>query len=131
MMPGMNPRKMQQMMKKMGIQQVEIPATEVIIRQGDKELVITDPQVSKVNMMGQETYQIAGSAREEALDSTPDLSEDDINTVVEQTGVSKEKAIRSFVDAAKKAYELGLGINAGHDLSLENIQYFFNLLLPI
>ncbi len=35
----------------------------------------------------------------------------------------KLKAIRDFVDAAKKAKELGIGINAGHDLSLENLQY--------
>ena len=28
------------------------------------------------------------------------------------------------IEAAKKATELGLGINAGHDLSLENLGYF-------
>lgn len=36
----------------------------------------------------------------------------------------KEKAIAPFVLAAKKANEIGIGINAGHDLSLDNIQYF-------
>ncbi|MDC6365755.1 MULTISPECIES: pyridoxine 5'-phosphate synthase [Flavobacteriaceae] len=36
----------------------------------------------------------------------------------------KETSIQPFIDAAKKASELGLGINAGHDLSLENIKYF-------
>ena len=35
-----------------------------------------------------------------------------------------EKAIVSYVKAAEKAVELGLGINAGHDLSLDNISYF-------
>jgi pyridoxine 5-phosphate synthase len=35
-----------------------------------------------------------------------------------------EKAIEQYVRAAKKAVELGLGINAGHDLSLENLRYF-------
>jgi pyridoxine 5-phosphate synthase len=38
--------------------------------------------------------------------------------------VDKEKAILPFIQAAKKANELGLGINAGHDLSLENLGYF-------
>ncbi len=33
-------------------------------------------------------------------------------------------AVQPFVGAAKKAHSLGLGINAGHDLSLENIKYF-------
>jgi len=37
---------------------------------------------------------------------------------------NKEKAIAPFVIAAKKAYDLGLGINAGHDLSLQNLNYF-------
>jgi len=36
----------------------------------------------------------------------------------------KEKAIKPYVDAAKKANELGLGINAGHDLDLYNLKYF-------
>ena len=36
----------------------------------------------------------------------------------------KEKAIAPYVEAAKKAIELGLEINAGHDLSLENLEYF-------
>ncbi|MEH6513874.1 pyridoxine 5'-phosphate synthase [Maribacter arcticus] len=38
--------------------------------------------------------------------------------------LNKEKAIQPFIEAAKSAKELGLGINAGHDLSLDNIQYF-------
>ncbi|WP_338731815.1 pyridoxine 5'-phosphate synthase [Mangrovimonas cancribranchiae] len=33
-------------------------------------------------------------------------------------------AIKPFVDCAKLANEIGLGINAGHDLSLDNIQFF-------
>lgn len=37
----------------------------------------------------------------------------------------KESAILPFVSAAKKATELGLGLNAGHDLSLENLNFFY------
>lgn len=37
---------------------------------------------------------------------------------------NKEEAIRSYTEAAKKAVELGLGINAGHDLDLDNLKYF-------
>jgi len=36
----------------------------------------------------------------------------------------KEESIKPFIDAALKANELGLGLNAGHDLSLENLRYF-------
>ncbi len=34
-----------------------------------------------------------------------------------------EQAVAPFVEAAKQARDLGLGINAGHDLSLENLAY--------
>jgi pyridoxine 5-phosphate synthase len=37
---------------------------------------------------------------------------------------NKQLAIEPFVVAALKANELGLGINAGHDLDLQNLQYF-------
>jgi pyridoxine 5-phosphate synthase len=37
---------------------------------------------------------------------------------------SPEKAIAAYTTAAVRANELGLGINAGHDLSLENLNYF-------
>lgn len=37
-----------------------------------------------------------------------------------------EAAIKPYVDAAKAAHDLGLVINAGHDLSLDNIEFFSN-----
>jgi pyridoxine 5-phosphate synthase len=40
-----------------------------------------------------------------------------------QYTIDKEKAVASYVTAAKKATELGLGINAGHDLDLQNLKY--------
>ena len=36
----------------------------------------------------------------------------------------KEAAIAPYIAAAKKANELGLGLNAGHDLDLDNLHYF-------
>ena len=36
----------------------------------------------------------------------------------------REKAIAPYLETAEKAREIGLGLNAGHDLSLENLQYF-------
>lgn len=90
MIPGMNPRKMQQMMKKMGIQQTEIDAQEVIIRCADKEIIVHQPQVSKVNMMGQETLQIVGELEERPLGIA--ISDEDVETVAEQAGVSLEVA---------------------------------------
>ena len=37
---------------------------------------------------------------------------------------NRQKAIDSYILAAKKANELNLGINAGHDLDLNNLKYF-------
>ena len=42
-----------------------------------------------------------------------------------QFGVgNKEPGIKSYVDAAAKAKESGLGLNAGHDLDLQNLKFF-------
>ena len=92
MIPGMNPRDVQRAMKKLGIKQEEIAAREVIIRTDDKEIVIANPQVSKVNMMGQETYQVVGEAEEHQISSEAEINDDDVKTVVEQTGATEEKA---------------------------------------
>lgn len=41
-----------------------------------------------------------------------------------QYPIDREKAIAPYLEAALKARECGLGLNAGHDLSLENLEYF-------
>lgn len=41
-----------------------------------------------------------------------------------QYHVNREKAITPYLEASRKAVQLGLGVNAGHDLSLENLSYF-------
>jgi len=58
-------------------------------------------------MQGQETFQIAGEIREET--SAPEISEDDIKTIVEKTGVSEEKAketLKKTGDLAEAILEL-------------------------
>ena len=95
----MNPRKMQGMMKRMGIQQQEIDAVEVIIKTQDKQLVFSQPQVSKVNMMGQQTYQIVGEPEERSLSTEPEITSEDIDTVMQQTNASKETAEKALKKA--------------------------------
>ena len=99
MFPGVNPRQMQQMMRKMGIQQQEINATEVIIKTADKEIIITNPSVAKVNMMGQETFQISGEINERSISTSPEISEEDIKTVMEQANVSHAAAKKAIEEA--------------------------------
>ncbi|MBP8850834.1 MAG: pyridoxine 5'-phosphate synthase [Breznakibacter sp.] len=38
--------------------------------------------------------------------------------------INKENAVKPFVEAANLAKKLGLSVNAGHDLNLENLKYF-------
>ena len=95
----MNPRQMKQAMKRLGMQQDEIDANEVIIRCDDKDIVISNPSVMKVFMGGQSTYQISGEEEERQLETTPELNEDDIETVMEQAEVSREQAEKAILEA--------------------------------
>lgn len=42
----------------------------------------------------------------------------------ENYSINPQKAIEEYIKAAEFAHSLGLGINAGHDLSLENLKFF-------
>ena len=95
----MNPRQMKQAMKRLGIQQEELEATEVIIKLADREIVIQNPQVTKVNMQGQKNYQITGEEIVRSLDTKPSLNEDDILTVMEQAKTSREDAEKAITEA--------------------------------
>lgn len=85
----MNPRLVKQAMKQLGVKQEEIEAEEVIIKCSDRELIIRNPQVAKINMMGQESLQIQGDIEERELES---FKEEDVELVVEQTGCDEKKA---------------------------------------
>lgn len=45
-------------------------------------------------------------------------------TYAEGFSKDKENAIKPYIEAAELANQLGLGINAGHDLNLDNLSYF-------
>lgn len=86
-------------MKRMGIQQIELDAEEVVIRLKDHDLVFTSPNVSKINMMGQETYQLIGTPQKRIREIVPEVTHEDVKTVMEQAHVDEAKAR----DALQKA----------------------------
>ncbi len=94
MIPGLNPRDMARAMKKLGMKQEELNAKRVVVTLEDKELVFENPQVVKVDMMGQETYQLTGSVVERSLEIK--ISSEDVETVIEQTGADKETALNAI-----------------------------------
>ncbi|MFZ5955525.1 MAG: nascent polypeptide-associated complex protein [Nanoarchaeota archaeon] len=90
MLGNINPKQIEGMMKKMGISQASLDAKRVIIELEDKNIIIEDPAVTKINMQGQETFQISGESREEEKEP---FNEEDIKMVIEKTGNSREKVI--------------------------------------
>ena len=67
MFPGVDPRQMQGMLKKMGISQEDVDASRVIIEKTDNSRIIIDnPSVQRIKMQGQETFQISGDILEES-----------------------------------------------------------------
>ncbi|GAG18767.1 unnamed protein product [marine sediment metagenome] len=95
MLPGLNPKKMQAVMKQMGIAQEEIPASKVIIEKTDNsKIIIESPSVTKIKMQGQESFQITGEVREETAEIG--ISEDDVKTVAEKSGKSIEEARKAL-----------------------------------
>ncbi|MEA1930499.1 nascent polypeptide-associated complex protein [Halohasta litorea] len=102
---GMNPRKMQQMMKQMGIDVTELDAETVTITTTDGEqLVFEAPDVTRMDAQGSQTYQIVGEPEtQEATAGAVDdgseadaadegIPEDDIKLVASQASVSKSDA---------------------------------------
>ena len=89
MFGGLDPKKMQAVMKQMGISQQEIDASRVTIEKQDGGKIIIEPaSVTRIKMQGQESFQIAGEIREE----TESFSEEDIKTIMEKTGASEKEA---------------------------------------
>lgn len=95
MMPGLNPKKMQAMMSKMGIAQDQIDANRVIIEKDDGNIIIENPNVAKIDMQGNISFQITGDVKEETTQNEEDPIEklkQDIQTIVDKTGCSEEEA---------------------------------------
>lgn len=101
----MNPKKMQALMKQMGIDQQEIDARRVVIEKDGGKLVILEPSVVRVRVQGQETFQISGQVTEEEAG----ISDDDVKTVMEKTGATEEQSRESLQktgDLAESILEL-------------------------
>ncbi|MEK6847501.1 MAG: nascent polypeptide-associated complex protein [Nanoarchaeota archaeon] len=90
---GLDPKKMQAMMKQLGMSQEEIDASRVIIEKNNGRIVIENPSVVKIGIRGQESFQISGEAREE---SGFTISEEDIRMVMEKTGASEKQAKKAL-----------------------------------
>lgn len=99
MMPGMpgkmNPRQMNQMMKRLGINVKEIENVEqIIIRTTTKEYIFDNAEVTLMDAQGQKTYQITGKPR--IVARKEEIPQGDIDLVAEQTGKTAEEAKKAL-----------------------------------
>lgn len=88
-----NPKQLEMAMKKMGMQTTQIDAEEVVIKTAEKDIVITNPQVTLMNVMGQKSYQIMGNAEERQKEK---FAEEDIRMVMQKTGASEHDARKAL-----------------------------------
>ena len=96
MLPNLNPRELEKAMRRLGVQQIDIPATEVIIKSENKDIIIQEPTVIKVNMMGQESFQISGKVITHEKSAEIEITNEDIQTVISHTNCSEESAINTL-----------------------------------
>ena len=104
MFGGMNPKKMQAMMKQLGVNQTDLDAERVVVEMKDgTKLIVEEPSVAKVSMGGAESLQVSGRFVEESGVSDPEvqgtsgssggdtLEDEDVKMVMEKTGKSEEE----------------------------------------
>ncbi|NOZ82082.1 MAG: nascent polypeptide-associated complex protein [Candidatus Micrarchaeota archaeon] len=99
-------KQLQSLMKKMGIKTEEIQAEEVVIKTASGEIVIEDPNVTKVKMGNKVTFQITGEVKERKF------TEEDVKLVCEKTGVDEETARRVLEETGDLAAAI-MKIEAG------------------
>jgi len=119
---------MQKMLKQLGVKSEEVEAERVVVEKTDgTRLVVENPSVTLVEMQGQKTLQVAGDFREEAkpaktmkateaeklveksgentsntssVEGVEPLSEiNDVELVMQETGVSREEAEKALSDS--------------------------------
>ncbi len=91
MFPGLDTKKMQQMLKRMGMKMDNVPANQVIIKTDSGDIVIEEPQVIKTSMKGQVLFQVSGNVKERVF------SDEDVKLVIEQSGVKdKDRVIKAL-----------------------------------
>ena len=96
MIPGMNPRKMKQMMKQLGMDVKPIDdVQEIIIRTPAGTYTFGPVEVARMTIQGVATYQISGGEPTfEPLKT--EIPAEDISLVAEQTGVTPEDAKKAL-----------------------------------
>jgi len=97
-----SPREARRMMQRMGMSMDAVADVEqVIIKTGNKEITIEEPEVAVLEMQGQKIFQVTGGKiTEKATERKLTVPEEDVRLVADQTG-------KSLVEAKKALEECG------------------------
>ncbi|EQD34739.1 nascent polypeptide-associated complex protein [mine drainage metagenome] len=92
-MPNMDPRTLKNLMSKMGIKSSEIAADSVTIECSDRDIIVRNPQVTRIEAQGMVSFQVSGDIEEKEKSVDVEITEDDIHMVMEKSGIDdKDKA---------------------------------------
>jgi nascent polypeptide-associated complex subunit alpha len=88
---------MKQMMKQMGMEMEPIEGiTQVVISTTSGDYVFDQAEVVAVKMQGVTTYQLTGESH--FVPATPQIPEDDVHLVMDQTGTTEERARATLLE---------------------------------
>ncbi|MBI4257452.1 MAG: transcription factor [Thaumarchaeota archaeon] len=88
------------MLERMGVDMKEVEGVEeVVIRTKSRDIVVKDASVAEVTVKGMRMFQVSGEDVEEKVRQAPKFTEEDVLLVVQQAGVSRERAQSALEDA--------------------------------
>ena len=100
MIPGMgrvSPKALKRLQKQLESQMEELEdVEEVIIKTATKDLYFKQPSVTKMNVMGQMSYQVVGAPEIFEKAKPLVIPDEDIDLVAGQANVSREEALKAL-----------------------------------
>lgn len=93
-MKNLDPNQLRGLMKNVGMDKMK--ANKVIIERDGKDIIIRNPQVMKVSMRGEESFQISGKVEKIEQGASKSYKEEDLELIMEKTGASKDEAEKAL-----------------------------------
>ena len=102
MLPNMDPKQMKSIMEKMGIKSTDVDALRVVIECPDRHIIISHPQVTRIDAQGMVTFSVAGNVSEQAAEQAKvEITDDDVKLVMEQSGVYDPSRAKAALEESK------------------------------
>ena len=97
MIRRISPRELKRLSKRLGLQIEELNGVrEVRIIHEDRDIIISDPKVSILKVGNEQIFQVIGEAKEVTREVEVEISDEDVELVAMQAGVSREEALKAL-----------------------------------